>query len=180
MNVPVCLDTERLYLRPPHMSDIPEMVTLLEEPDISSMTATIPHPYTPEDGRHWIELTEMAWRENKGTPFAIIERASEALVGSVGLGGKMAEPVLGYWIGKPFWSRGYATEASQAVIDFAFRLRGIGVIQAWHRVDNPASGRVLEKCGFTCNGDGLTKTMLQGEVATRSYRLERADWEVGA
>ena len=79
-------------------------------------------------------------------------RARAILVGSCGLGRRASGAVeLGYWIGRLFWGRGIATEAGLALIDIA-RALGLGRIEASHFVDNPASGRVLEKLGFESTG----------------------------
>lgn len=59
---------------------------------------------------------------------------------------------LGYWIGKPYWMRGYATEAARALIGFGFRDLGLHRIFAHHFARNPASGRVMEKAGMKCEG----------------------------
>jgi RimJ/RimL family protein N-acetyltransferase len=70
------------------------------------------------------------------------------VIGSAGLGRKDDGGVeLGYWIARPYWGRGYATEAARAVLEIA-RLLGHGRVLAGHFVDNPASGRVLRKAGF--------------------------------
>src|SRR6185295_14357895 len=71
-----------------------------------------------------------------------------ALVGSCGLGRRPSGAVeMGYWIARAHWGRGYATEASIALIDIA-RTLGIAQLEGSHFIDNPASGRVLEKLGF--------------------------------
>ena len=63
-------------------------------------------------------------------------------------------PEIGYWLGVPFWGNGYATEAARALIDHAFGDLGYAVLTAGARVSNPASRRVLEKCGFQWTGIG--------------------------
>ena len=56
---------------------------------------------------------------------------------------------LGYWIGVPWWNRGYATEAGRALLDFGFGTLGLHRIMAHHMMRNPASGRVMQKLGMT-------------------------------
>ena len=59
---------------------------------------------------------------------------------------------LGYWIGKPFWGKGYATEAARSLIDFGFTVLGLNRIAARHFARNPASGRVMQKVGMLQTG----------------------------
>ena len=63
------------------------------------------------------------------------------------------EAEVGYWIGKPFWNQGYCTEALREMIDYCFNSKGFLTLWADHFVDNPASGKVMEKCGFRDTGD---------------------------
>ena len=84
----------------------------------------------------------------------IFERGTGApqLVGACGLGRRPSGSVeLGYWIAKPFWGRGYATEACSALVDIA-RILGLPSLEGSHFIDNPPSARVLEKLGFEALG----------------------------
>jgi len=80
---------------------------------------------------------------------------------------------MGYWIARPFWGRGYATEACFALIDMA-RTLGLTSLEGSHFLDNPASGRVLEKLGFEPTGIVAPRlSCARGtEVAARLMRLE--------
>ena len=108
--------------------------------------------------------------------FLIFERTAGApnLVGSCGLGRRPSGAVeLGYWIARPFWGRGYATEAAVALIDIA-RALGFTQLEGSHFLDNPASARVLEKLGF--EPIGITAPRLSCargiEAQARLMRLE--------
>ncbi|MBV8837027.1 MAG: GNAT family N-acetyltransferase, partial [Alphaproteobacteria bacterium] len=82
-----------------------------------------------------------------------------------------------YWLGVPFWGNGYATEAARAVLDLGFTDLGHDVIAAGARVNNPASRRVLEKCGFQWSGVGLSRIKAIGSsVPVDRFRLERGIW----
>jgi RimJ/RimL family protein N-acetyltransferase len=110
-----------------------------------------PHPYTRGDAEAWIDH---GLRETPETSFAIA--SDKEVIGDVGLQlqgdihRRSAE--VGYWLGEPFWGRGIATEALRAVTDYAFAnfelIRLYAGVLAW----NPASCRVLEKAGYTCEG----------------------------
>ena len=82
--------------------------------------------------------------------------ATATLIGACGIDLRDGPtPEIGYWLGVPYWGRGYATEAARAVIDHAFGDLDHEALQAGARVSNPASRRVLEKCGFQWTGVGL-------------------------
>jgi RimJ/RimL family protein N-acetyltransferase len=86
-------------------------------------------------------------------------------------------PEIGYWLGVPFWGHGYATEAVRAVIDHAFADLDFEVLQAGARVTNPASRRVLEKCGFQWTGVGLKRIRaLASSAPIDRFRLDRGIW----
>jgi RimJ/RimL family protein N-acetyltransferase len=86
-------------------------------------------------------------------------------------------PEIGYWLGVPFWGNGYATEMARALIDHAFGDRGHDVLVAGARVSNPASRRVLEKCGFQWTGVGLYRIRaIQSSAPFDRFRLERRIW----
>jgi RimJ/RimL family protein N-acetyltransferase len=83
---------------------------------------------------------------------------------------------LGYWIGEPYWKRGYATEAAHALVDLAFQKTSIQVLHASTRVINPASRRVIHKCGFQYAGQGMLNSIVAGQVPVERYRLDRKTW----
>jgi len=86
-------------------------------------------------------------------------------------------PEIGYWLGVPFWGHGYATEAVRAMIDHAFADLDHEALQAGARVTNPASRRVLEKCGFQWTGVGLTRIRaLASSAPVDRFRLDRGIW----
>jgi RimJ/RimL family protein N-acetyltransferase len=120
---------------------------------VADTTLNIPHPYDDGMAESWIGSHEAAFAERKTVVFAITE-AGGPLVGAIGLTLELEHrrAELGYWIGAPYWGRGYATEAAAAVIGYGFRAWGLQRIDAHHFVRNPASGRVLEKAGMTREG----------------------------
>ena len=83
---------------------------------------------------------------------------------------------LGYWIGEPYWKRGYATEAAHALVDLAFRATRLNVLHVSCRVINPASRRVIHKCGFQYAGQGMLNSIVAGQVPVERYRLDRKTW----
>jgi RimJ/RimL family protein N-acetyltransferase len=138
--------TERLLLRPGWAEDAPALAAAIADERIVRNLATAPWPYQLRDAEAYL-----AQPRNPLLPsFLIFERTDgePRLVGSCGLARRQSGSVeLGYWIARPFWGRGLATEASAALVDIARALR-LPRLQASHFIDNPASGRVLEKLGF--------------------------------
>ena len=146
----VCLRSERLLLRRLRMDDAEEVVALLgNDRDAVLQMSHMPYPCTLESAREWIVL-----RTQPGaTTFAITRAADETFLGTIGFGGLPEMPAVGYWIGRPYWSQGYATEALQLIIAHV-RQVGVKGLQAETFPENPASARVLAKCGFHDRGIG--------------------------
>jgi len=138
--------TERLLLRPGWAEDAPALAAAIADEMIVRNLATAPWPYGLRDAEAFLAQA----RDPALPSFLIFERtdAEPRLVGSCGLGRRPSGAVeLGYWIARPFWGRGYATEAASALIDIA-RTMGFKRLEGSYFLDNPASGRVLEKLGF--------------------------------
>lgn len=151
---PVKLNTDRLLLRPFTLSDAADVQRLAGDYDIASTTSTIPHPYPDGAAEEWIKSHRKNLKEAKAVNFAIVKHDDNSLIGSIGLNLKQLDQQaeLGYWIGKPYWGSGYATEAAHALLNFGFTSLGLNRIHARHITRNPASGRILEKLGMTKEG----------------------------
>ncbi len=164
------IHTTRLALRAVHPADAPRISLLAGDFDVASMTGTIPHPYSEQMAAEWIAS---ALAGHEGRVFAIEQGGS--LIGCVGYrpddrGG--AE--LGYWLGKPYWAQGYATEATAAVIAYAFGEGGLDYLTSGHFKDNPASARVIAKLGFSPKGEFDRDCVARNDKAVcLTYRLER-------
>lgn len=148
------LNTKRLILRPFALSDAPDLLRIVNAPEIAATTLHIPHPYPEELAQAWIKGHPELFESGEGVVFAIILRREAALVGCVGL---TCDPEnhnaeLGYWIGVPHWNRGYATEAARMVLAFGFAYFGLHRIKSSYFGSNPASGRVMEKIGMHYEG----------------------------
>jgi RimJ/RimL family protein N-acetyltransferase len=167
------LITERLVLRPPQRTDAKAISTLANDRRVAENTLRIPHPYTLADAHAFLTGTSVP-----GDELVLVITAADAVIGCCGIAQlRHADPEIGYWLGAPFWGNGYATEAARAVIDHAFRDRGYDVLLAGARVSNPASRRVLEKCGFEWTGVGLYRVRaLAASVPVDRFRLDCARW----
>ena len=141
------LKTERLTLRPYSMSDAPSLGVLANDVGVARMLTRMPHPYTESEAVRWIGTHEALHDSGKGYVFAI--EIEGALAGSISvIAHDNREFALGYWLTGRHWGKGYATEASRAVLTFAFDTLALPYLRSAYISDNPASARVLGKVGF--------------------------------
>lgn len=155
MLTPPILHTERLLLRPFKLEDASEVQRLAGERDIAVNTAVIPHPYEDGIAEEWISSHRQRNEEGTALNLAITLKDNDTsqetiLLGSIGIGIDLIEKIgeLGFWIGKPYWNKGYCTEAANEVLWYGFNDLGLKSIHAFHFGRNPASGRVLQKIGM--------------------------------
>lgn len=185
MRTPIqTLETERLVLRPPVPGDAAWIGRVCRPIDVARNTLHIPHPYPADGAEKWLSdaLPAISRRERYSWAVTLRDGAEPGWEG-VGLVGLHPEwdhlhAELGYVIGMPWWGRGYATEAVRAVVRFVFTRTELIRLHAGHYARNPASGRVLEKCGFV--REGLRPRMYRrfGEwVDLVQMRLLREEWE---
>jgi RimJ/RimL family protein N-acetyltransferase len=163
--------TERLLLRPGWAEDAPELARAIADEQVVRNLATAPWPYRQEDAEAFLA----APRDPVMPSFLITERTDGAprIVGSCGLGRRPSGAVeMGYWIGRQHWGKGFATEASRALIEIAKALK-LPRLEASHFLDNPASGRVLEKLGFVATGMSAERYSCArgGEAMAKIYSL---------
>ena len=173
------IETERLILRPFRLSDAQVVQSLAGERDIADTTMNIPHPYEDGMAEKWISGHALVYEEGKAVTFAIVLRDGNSLVGAVGLtiDRRFDKAELGYWVGKPFWNHGYATEAAMALLTYGFEELHLNRIQAAHLARNLASGRVMEKIGMRHEGTARQDAMKWGQYEdVEFYGVLRADW----
>lgn len=170
-SIPV-LETERLMLRAPHLEDANWVAALANDKRIAENTRRIPHPYTCAHAQDFITSLDT------GEVAFLIALRDETIIGACGLTTQDdATPEISYWLGISFWGKGYATEAVRALIDFAFTELNHESLQAGARVTNPASRRILEKCGFQWTGVGLCRIRaLASSAPIDRFRLDRGLW----
>ncbi len=143
--------TDRLLLRPGWAEDASALFAAIADEAIVRNLASAPWPYRLEDAQAFLGVE----RGPEAPTFLIFRRTLGApqLVGTIGLARHAdGEVELGYWIARPFWGLGYATEAGSAVVAIAREGLRLPKLTAGHFTDNPASGRVLQKIGFRDSG----------------------------
>jgi RimJ/RimL family protein N-acetyltransferase len=163
--------TERLLLRPGWAEDAPALARAIADEQVVRNLATAPWPYVLEDAEAFLASP----RDPAMPSFLITERTDgePRIIGSCGLVRRPSGAVeLGYWIGRAHWGKGFATEASRALIEIARTLK-LSRLEASHFLDNPASGRVLEKLGFKPTGLSAERYSCArgGDSMARLYRL---------
>lgn len=173
--MPVTIKTKRLLLRPPARDDIPRLVPLINNFKIASMVSRIPYPYGRLEAEAWLTLLETV---NRADDLHLAIIAEEGYAGGVGLHPREDGHELGYWVGEPFWARGYASEAGRALLAYAFDKLALSHVRSGHYSDNPASGRVLHKLGFRYTHNAERYCLARGcAVDSRELLLTRTDWE---
>ncbi len=158
------LQTAQLWLRPFTLDDAPIVQRLAGAHEVASTTLNIPHPYEDGMAEDWIGSHEPAWEAKKRVVLAMTTEG-DGVVGTVTLhiNSRHRRGELGYWIGLPYWNRGYATEASAALLGLGFDVLDLNRIQARHITRNPASGRVMQKLGMEFEGISRQHMLTRGE-----------------
>jgi len=173
------IETERLTLRLFQPEDAPAVQQLVGAYEVALNTLSIPHPYPAGAAAEWIAANEKSFEEGKTINLGIFVRDTGEVAGSIGLVLKPEhdKAEIGYWIGVPYWGRGYATEAARAIIDYGFRERNLNRIDAGHFGRNPSSGRVMQKVGMQYEGR-LRQSIRKWDeyMDVDYYAILRSDW----
>jgi len=148
--LPERVSSHPVLLRTFTIADAPHVQALAADAEVAEPTLSIPHPYPPGAAAAWIASHDADRERGAQYNYAIASADGATLVGAIAL-----RPVadehgnVGYWIGRPYWGHGYATAATMAITALAFGYLDCEALSAWYLERNPASGHVLEKCGFT-------------------------------
>ena len=158
--------TPRLRLELPRRGHLAEAISLLGDPRVSRWLLHVPYPYGPADGRRFLARAAAHRRAGSDLALWVIEERSNRLVGGVGL--HHFEPrhrraELGYWIGRPFWGQGFATEAVGRLVDAAFETLRLERLDASTFNGNRRSGHVLTKLRFHREGSRPHSFLVQGQ-----------------
>ena len=170
------LETDRLRIRPYSEADIPELLLLIGTKEVAATTLRIAHPYAEQDARRFLEFAT----EPGKLWLAITLRDDGRQIGGIGL--RIEEQhqhaELGYWLGVPYWGKGYATEAARELLRYGFEELKLHRIFATHFKHNPASGNILKKLGMRYEGCQREHLLKWGEfVDSEMYGLLRSEWE---
>ncbi len=174
------LKTERLILRPFSTDDAEAVQTLGGDRAIADTTLSIPNPYEDGMAEQWIAAHPGQFEAGTHAVFAIERPDDNQLVGAISLtiDRQVSKGELGYWVGKPFWNEGYATEAARRIVEYGFQDHDLNRILAKHMVRNPASGRVMQKIGMQHEGTLREDTIKWDRYEDlHIYGLLRSEWQ---
>ncbi len=168
------MHTERLTLRPWQESDAKALFKYASDPEVGPRAGWPPHKSVEES----LEIIRTLF--NNDSTWAIVLKETGEAIGAMGYGpscecnlpARDSEPLIGYWVGRPYWNRGICTEALRLMMDFIRANTDIASLISGHFIDNPASGRVMEKCGFIPTGETCIDPSQGSETPIRVLRLE--------
>jgi RimJ/RimL family protein N-acetyltransferase len=165
------ITTERLTLRMFEKSDAETVTKLCNNYNIYKNTLYIPYPYSIDCALSWIENHLGNFNADKSYEFAITDKGSGKLYGAIALSNNQHSNngEIAYWIGEEFWGNGYATEASKAILEFAFNVKQYHKVYARHFASNPASGKVLQKLGMLKEGVLIDHAMKEDRYEDFTY-----------
>nr|WKN39619.1 GNAT family N-acetyltransferase [Tunicatimonas sp. TK19036] len=171
------LRNHSLILRPFIREDLPKILVLVQDKDVATSTLNIPYPCTDTQIEEWYDLQLQELEIGKVLRWAITEKSD--LIGAMKLvtHPEYESAEIGYWIGKPYWGKGYASEAAQLVVDYAFNTLDLNRIEAHAMVENIGSSRVLTKLGMREEGYHPQLIKKFGEFKdVKTYGLLREQW----
>lgn len=156
------METERILLRRWNVEDAAVLFSYASDPDVGPRAGWEPHT-SVEESREVIQNVF-----DNPTTWAIVLKSTGEPIGAIGYGpscdcGLPAlpdEPTIGYWVAKPYWNCGICTEALRLMLDYIKNSTDIRSLVSGHFTDNPASGKVMEKCGFIATGEISTSPTL--------------------
>ena len=172
------LDTKRLRLRPLSMRDEKDMYRYASDPAVSRHVLWDAHE-SPRDTRSTLRSAIRQYRSGSPGSFAIERRSDRRMIGTIGfmwINTEHRSAEVGYSLARDCWNQGYATEALAAVLRFGFDTLRLNRIEAQHETSNPASGRVMQKCGMTYEGTLRSRVFNKGHFSdVRLYAILRSD-----
>lgn len=177
------LETPRLWLRWLRASDASAVAAFASLAEVAAMTASIPHPYPQGEAERFILKARATTAAGNALILGItLKNKARTLIGLASAeAGEGRDVEIGYAVAPSLAGKGYATEAVTALIDSIFSLTEARTVSANSRVINPASRRVLEKCGFAFTQTALTDLPARGgRHPCDHFVLARADWAARA
>jgi len=175
--------SERLWLRPLSMDDVPRFQVLLQAREIAENGLGVHHPYREGDAERMIE-NALKGPEHHRYTWGVVIKTGEELAGLITIKVVPAHfcGEIGYWIGTDYWNRGYATEALRSVIAYGFERLDLNRIFGRSFPGNPASSRVMEKAGMVYEGrlrQEIWHTLHQEFKDLLVYSILRSEYESG-
>jgi RimJ/RimL family protein N-acetyltransferase len=153
--ITLTIEDDRIRLRPFTLDDVPAVTAACQDQEISTWTASIPWPYEEAHARSWIQVHERQRQEGAAFPFAIVDRQSGQLVGSIGIErpDPAGESQVGYWVASWARNQGVATRALELITVWAFDRLQLDRLHLVTLLGNVRSERVAEKAGYRLVGE---------------------------
>ena len=169
------METDRILLRPWRESDAEALFKYASDPEVGPRAGWPPHISMEES----LEIIRTVFNDATNT-WDIVLKETDEPIGAMGYGpscqcnlpAREDEPLIGYWVGRPYWNRGICTEALRLMIDHIRQTTDIRSLISGHFIDNPASGRVMEKSGFIPTGETVVDLDQGRDTPSRVLRLE--------
>ena len=172
------INTERLLLRPVLETDVETIVAELNNYNIARNTARIPQPYHRDDAIEFLQFIKTL--DGRSLVCAISPKAApNELWGIISYEHKLVknDAELGYWLSQAKWGQGLMSEAAQAIVNYAFAKSHLEKLIACFHNDNPVSGRILKRLGFTEIAQCTSFSKAQGkDVQVTNLILTRDTW----
>jgi ribosomal-protein-alanine N-acetyltransferase len=148
------LETARLRLRLFEPDDAPAVQQLLNDPEVTGTLMDKTLPYSLDDARVMIAASHDGFARGTAYVFAVVRKLNNDLVGygDIEVRPDHRRGEIAYWIGRPYWWQGYATEAAKCLVQFGFETLGLNRIYAYVLKRNQASAHVLQKAGLVYEG----------------------------
>ncbi len=173
------LETERLLLRPFVRDDVEDVFRYASNPQVARYMTWDAHK-TREDSFWFVDWAKAQADEDRLGQWAIVLKASGRVIGSIGF--SQFDPAnswgaVGYALSEEYWSQGLGTEALKRLLVFVFADMELNRVEAMHFLDNPASGRVMEKAGMRFEGVIREKVLAKKRYwDVKQYAILRKDW----
>lgn len=175
------LETDRLLLRPLTHADVPSIQAAASVRAVADTMISIPHPYPADEAERYVSRQIAAFEARSSTSFAIEHKSEKSFCGVIEI--RAIEPEhsqaeLSFWLAVEHWGNGYMSEALQPVLHFGFEEWNLNRLYAYHMIRNPASGRVLQKNGFTQEGVLRQRVRKWGVFEdAKLWAMLRQDWQ---
>ncbi|WNZ25798.1 GNAT family N-acetyltransferase [Leptolyngbya sp. NK1-12] len=174
------LGTNRLLLRLISHADAPSIQTAASIREVADAMISIPHPYPEGEAEQYVSEQIAKFEAGHSVAFVIERKAEKAFCGMIEIRGielEHSQAELSFWLAVEMWGQGYMSEALKPVLRFAFETLNLNRLYAYHMVRNPASGKVLQKNGFTQEGLLRQRVRKWGVFEdAKLWAILRQDW----
>jgi len=174
------LKSSRLYLHPIRPSDSQAIQKSAGKREIADTMISIPYPYPPGEAERYVHRKRIEQKKSLSVTFVIREKLESHFCGVVEIreiDREHYQAELSFWLDLKVWGRGYMSESIHSVLRYAFEDLGLNRLYAYHMVRNPATGRVLEKNGFSREGILRQRVMKWGKFEDVAlWAILSQDW----